>query len=47
MFFVELFNGRGWHIEVYGLVNRSEALQAIDRLRSFYGDRTLFRIIVR
>lgn len=47
MFFVERFNGRGWHIEVHGLPNRSEALQAVERLRGSYDSRTLFRIVVR
>ncbi len=48
MFFIERFNGRGWHNEVPGgLPNRSEALQAIDRLRGYYAPRTLFRIVVR
>lgn len=48
MFFVERFNGRGWHNEVPGgLPNRSEALQAIERLRGYYAPRTLFRIVVR
>jgi hypothetical protein len=47
MFFVERFNGRGWHTEVFGLANRGEALQAIDRLRMHYRPRTLFRIVVR
>jgi hypothetical protein len=47
MFWVERYNGRGWVPEVGALPNRSEALQAIERLRGFYGQRTLFRIIVR
>lgn len=49
MFFVERFNGRGWRIEASGagLPNRSEALQVIEQLRRFYGQRTLFRIVAR
>jgi hypothetical protein len=49
LFFVERFNGRGWHIEPSGagLANRSEALQAIERLRSIYGRRARFRIVPR
>ena len=47
MFFVERYNGRGWHVEIHGLPSRSEALQAVERLRGFYGSHTLFRIVVR
>ncbi len=49
MFFVQRFNGRAWIFEPEGrgLPNRSEALWVVERLRGFYGPRTLFRIVVR
>jgi hypothetical protein len=47
LFFVERWTGRSWHIEVYGVASRSEALQAIEGLRSIYGKKALFRMFIR